>query len=566
MKFYFDDITIGRKKILPKGSFELADKGVYVINGKNGAGKSLLINQIFNSLVEKNISSVFIDQSHNRILEKESVLNNISLSYETEINTSVISFLKKYELDYILEHTSKKASGGESRLLCLLRGLVLDSKIYIIDEPTNDLDFNITKKIIDLIKEKGKESLLIIVSHDDRIISIADGVLTINQANLISSTIDITHENDSELICNNNYTKEKNIVTFLKKQFHFNYVSLFLGLFCAISTMFFAYKVSMVTSSLLPSMNENQIDIYAPISDYGNTIEDGSLPIKFASLLNGDTTITDFVNEYSKDDNSNNNINFTLNMSSTESYKVYKLEYYDIFEHKNHIVINDYIELTNQKNVDCSNYFDFPGDTLKGGSPKQKVDITKFDAIAKKYDKISGRDYQPYALIFCSIVLEDGYSMSDFFNSDEFKKIADGNFYIHSNETIDIINSAIVLQTQKDAFLFLLVSFISSILIELTYVYLYIKTKHKVIRIFRNMAYKKEIISYNLNTAMHNGKIKLFFCALLSVPATINLMFIYDKNLILIYLLYYIYIAISHLCIKIFCQKYAERFTDWRYR
>ena len=566
MKFYFDDITIRKKKILQNGAFELPDKGIYVINGKNGTGKSLLINQIFNYLIENNIPSVFIDQSNNRILERESVLNNISLSYENEANAILISTLKKYKLDYILEHTSKKASGGESRLICLLRGMLLDAKIYIIDEPTNDLDFDTTKKIIKVFEEMKGKALLLIVSHDERIISIADEVLTISKTKLNSLTINVTQEEYSELKCNSSYAKEKTTVPFLKKQFHLNYVNLFLCLFCAISTIFFAYKISVVNKNLLPPMRENQIDIYAPISIYGNTIENGSLPIKFASLLNGATTITEFIDEYEKSNNSNNNINFTLNMPSTNFYNVYKLEYYNIYEHKNHIVIDDYTELTNQDYIDCSEYFDFPEEMCNNTSKKSKLDIAKFNIISEKYEKNLGTDYQPHALVFCSIVLEDGYSMSDFFNSEHFKNISDGNFYIHSNETINIINSAIILQTQKDAFLFLLASFILSILIELIYIYIYIKTNHKVIRIFRNMAYKKEVITYNLNLAMKNGKIKLLFGVLLVIPATINLLLAYDKSLVLIYFLYFLYIAISYLCEKVFCQKYAERFTDWRYR
>ena len=56
-------------------------------------------------------------------------------------------------------------SGGQKRLIHILRCFLNPAKIIILDEPLNDLDDDITKLLIVIIKKLQSEKTVIIISH-----------------------------------------------------------------------------------------------------------------------------------------------------------------------------------------------------------------------------------------------------------------------------------------------------------------------------------------------------------------------------------------------------------------
>ena len=73
-------------------------------------------------------------------------------------------------------------SGGQRQVINIINGLISPAKILILDEPTNALDPELKKEIIQLIKIfKKYKQCIIIISHDKDIFPIFD------------ETIDITH-------------------------------------------------------------------------------------------------------------------------------------------------------------------------------------------------------------------------------------------------------------------------------------------------------------------------------------------------------------------------------------
>ncbi len=61
-------------------------------------------------------------------------------------------------------------SGGQKQRLNLLRTLILDTDIVILDEPLNGLDFISIKKVIDKLQQKQKEGkAILMVSHNEEI-------------------------------------------------------------------------------------------------------------------------------------------------------------------------------------------------------------------------------------------------------------------------------------------------------------------------------------------------------------------------------------------------------------
>lgn len=82
----------------------------------------------------------------------------------------------KKELSENFDNNSLALSGGEQKRICLARALKEDKQIYILDEPTNDLDKAIVENLLSYLQTLKKGHIIVIVSHDKRIIDIADKI------------------------------------------------------------------------------------------------------------------------------------------------------------------------------------------------------------------------------------------------------------------------------------------------------------------------------------------------------------------------------------------------------
>lgn len=76
----------------------------------------------------------------------------------------------------------QKLSGGEKKRICILRGLLQEKEIYIFDEPTNELDAENTNAVLNEINKLKENAIVMVVTHDKRMIDRADNVVVINHA------------------------------------------------------------------------------------------------------------------------------------------------------------------------------------------------------------------------------------------------------------------------------------------------------------------------------------------------------------------------------------------------
>lgn len=78
-------------------------------------------------------------------------------------------------------------SGGQQQRVGIARALVGSSKIIFADEPTGNLDTHTTKEVMDIMVDMVRKNnqTLIIVTHDRRIASYADKIVTIQDGNIL---------------------------------------------------------------------------------------------------------------------------------------------------------------------------------------------------------------------------------------------------------------------------------------------------------------------------------------------------------------------------------------------
>ena len=75
--------------------------------------------------------------------------------------------------------TPHQLSGGMRQRVSFARAIMKNSSCLILDEPTKELDTELVKTVIDMIREEAKKRLVILVSHDDTDLFCEHTLLTI---------------------------------------------------------------------------------------------------------------------------------------------------------------------------------------------------------------------------------------------------------------------------------------------------------------------------------------------------------------------------------------------------
>jgi ABC-type lipoprotein export system ATPase subunit len=176
MELPYDTLIIKKKTIVFGGSIQVDRTGVYLVHGINGSGKTLLLNNIH---ANSGGRTVLVPQGNTELLPMLTVEENIAMRIIDAPNEEIRELLRRYGLSYLLDLIPGKLSGGENRIISLLRGIFSAAPVVLIDEPTNDLDFTMVKKIVSIISYFAHNKCFLIVTHDSRLESIAKGSMTI---------------------------------------------------------------------------------------------------------------------------------------------------------------------------------------------------------------------------------------------------------------------------------------------------------------------------------------------------------------------------------------------------
>lgn len=72
-------------------------------------------------------------------------------------------------------------SGGQRQRIGIARALYRDAKLIILDEPTNALDFETEKLVMDSITKLSKNITLIMISHSNTSLKYFDEIIDLNK-------------------------------------------------------------------------------------------------------------------------------------------------------------------------------------------------------------------------------------------------------------------------------------------------------------------------------------------------------------------------------------------------
>lgn len=108
------------------------------------------------------------------------------LSRRVEAKCRAVSLLERMGLADRISHKPSKLSGGERQRVAIARALVNDPDVLLADEPTGNLDKKTGQKIIELLQEFHRDGqTIVMVTHDQKIASTADEVVTLEAGLLV---------------------------------------------------------------------------------------------------------------------------------------------------------------------------------------------------------------------------------------------------------------------------------------------------------------------------------------------------------------------------------------------
>jgi peptide/nickel transport system ATP-binding protein len=200
--------VFGRKIVLSKDPYgaspcqlEIYPNSVTYIKAPSGSGKTTFIKSVMGLIPVKNLKVALKDinlsertqkrywqkyvwgrmmsmtfQHADEALNQDSTvkgtLKGLPKKIDNDAICSVIGELFDIEIDQsFLNKKVKYLSGGQKQKLNLLRSLVLDTDLLILDEPFNGLDFESIRKVLSIIIEKQRVGKgILIISHNEEIL------------------------------------------------------------------------------------------------------------------------------------------------------------------------------------------------------------------------------------------------------------------------------------------------------------------------------------------------------------------------------------------------------------
>lgn len=200
-----------QSEILSDISFSVADGEMLVITGPNGGGKSTLAKLLMGINKEtsgkillngRDITDMTIDERANAGIgfafqqpprfKGMTVRRLLALAAGREISEeescSLLSSVGLCAMEYIDREADATLSGGEMKRIEIATVLARQHALCIFDEPEAGIDlwsFSMLIKRFEQIHKEKKESL-ILISHQERIIQMADRIMVISDGKIES--------------------------------------------------------------------------------------------------------------------------------------------------------------------------------------------------------------------------------------------------------------------------------------------------------------------------------------------------------------------------------------------
>jgi putative ABC transport system ATP-binding protein len=216
-----------RKQILFDINLEIYAGEIVIMTGPSGSGKTTLLSLIGglrsvqegslkflgdelcgasqNKLVQMRRKIGYIFQAHNLLgfltarqnVQMAVELNN-SISQSTAISQSE-EMLASVGLQERVNYYPDNLSGGQKQRIAIARALVNHPPLVLADEPTAALDKQSGRDVVEIMQRLAKEqgTAILLVTHDNRILDIADRIVEMEDGLLTRDAQNVTSGHNS---------------------------------------------------------------------------------------------------------------------------------------------------------------------------------------------------------------------------------------------------------------------------------------------------------------------------------------------------------------------------------
>ena len=191
------------------------DRGeIVAISGPSGSGKSTLLHHLAGlavpdsgtvTIAEENVGSlsrrartrlrlehVGIVFQHFHLVDSLSARANVALPLvelgvpAADRRRRATALLEELGLGDRVDHRPGELSGGEQQRVAIARALVTDPVLIVADEPTGELDTETGERVLEAFQRATDEQAVVIASHDQETLAIADRRLRLRDGRLQS--------------------------------------------------------------------------------------------------------------------------------------------------------------------------------------------------------------------------------------------------------------------------------------------------------------------------------------------------------------------------------------------
>jgi len=193
-----------------KVTLEFVSGKIYALLGENGAGKSTLV-KILSGVIQPDEGQIFLNNKviklnspvdakknkigmvfqHFNLFETLSVFENLIIdSNETRkiLREKIKTIMKKYNFSIDLDIPVLNLSAGQKQKVEIIRCLIRNPEVLIMDEPTSVLTEQETSELFSSLKQFSEEGILIIyITHKlKEVMSLCDEVAVMRKGQLVS--------------------------------------------------------------------------------------------------------------------------------------------------------------------------------------------------------------------------------------------------------------------------------------------------------------------------------------------------------------------------------------------
>jgi putative ABC transport system ATP-binding protein len=207
-----------QKQVLFDINLEINRGEIVLMTGPSGSGKTTLLTLVSglrspqsgslkvlekelcgasnNELVIARRNNGYIFQSHN-LHKSLTALQNVQMGLEVhgkyskaEMKEKAAEMLKEVGLGDRINYYPDNLSGGQKQRVAIARALVSHPAIVLADEPTAALDSKSGRDVVNIMQKLAREqgSTILLVTHDDRILDIADRIVHLEDGKLVNNS------------------------------------------------------------------------------------------------------------------------------------------------------------------------------------------------------------------------------------------------------------------------------------------------------------------------------------------------------------------------------------------